>query len=316
MIRLAIRVRHADAETVLAELLELAPAGLEERELGEGIVEYAIYGAPGELPQLPELRASVGEALVEVTTSELPDDWSERWKHFHRPVLVEPPGLVAREGQEGATAVVAREGEADAPGLVAREGAVPALHVGAPWHGAAGRPGALEIVIDPGQAFGTGSHATTRLCLELLLALASESGERGPVLDVGCGSGVLAIASSLLGYAPVRALDVEEASVLATRQNAARNGASVEVERRDVRRGIPRWETAPVVLANLVRPLLLELSSSLPAAPAQLILGGLLVSEVDEIVEVYRKRFSLRERERRLSPEWAAVWLSAPLEHP
>jgi ribosomal protein L11 methyltransferase len=292
MIRLAIRVRSADAEVVLAELLALVPAGLEERELGDGSVEYAIYGAPGELPQLPELQASVGEALVEVSTSELPDDWSERWKHFHRPVLVEPPAAVAREG------------------------GVPALHLRAPWHAAAVGPGALEIVIDPGQAFGTGSHATTRLCLELLLALASEHRERGPVLDVGCGSGVLAIASSLLGYAPVHAVDLERASVLATRENAQRNSASVAVERLDVRQGIPTWRTAPVVLANLVRPLLAELAWNLPGPPPHVIASGLLVHEVDEIVEVYRSRFSLLERERRLSPEWAAVWLSAPSARP
>jgi ribosomal protein L11 methyltransferase len=326
VIRLAIRVRGADAEAVLAELLELVPAGLEERELEDGTVEYAIYGAPGELPTLPDLRASVGEALVEVATSELPDDWSERWKQFHRPVLVQPPSPVAREGSPDDSAPVAREGRgedgspvaregrAEDGGLVAREGGVPALHVRAPWLAAAEGPGTLEIVIDPGQAFGTGAHASTRLCLELLLALAATSGARGPALDVGCGSGVLAIAASLLGYAPVSALDVEQASVLATRENAERNGASVEVRRSDLRRGVAVWREAPVVLANLVRPLLLELASELPAAPAHLIAGGLLVDQVDEIVEVFEARFTLQERERRLSPEWAAVWLSAPAQ--
>ena len=88
MIRLAVRVARADAETVLAELLELAPGGLEERELGDDAVEYVIYGAPGELPALPDLRAAAGDALVDVSSSEVPDDWSERWKAFHRPVDV------------------------------------------------------------------------------------------------------------------------------------------------------------------------------------------------------------------------------------
>ena len=82
MIRLAVRVAGEDAELVLAELLELAPAGVEEAERPGGIVEYAIYGAPGELPVLPDLRAAVGEALVEISTSEMPDDWSERWSTF------------------------------------------------------------------------------------------------------------------------------------------------------------------------------------------------------------------------------------------
>ena len=69
MIRLAVRVRREDAELVLAELLELAPSGVEEAELGEGVIEYAVYGSPGELPELPDLRAAVGDALVEIATS-------------------------------------------------------------------------------------------------------------------------------------------------------------------------------------------------------------------------------------------------------
>ena len=73
MIRLALRVRRDDAEVALAELLELAPAGVEERDLGD-VVEYAVYGAPGELPTLPDLRAAAGGALVDVHTEEIADD--------------------------------------------------------------------------------------------------------------------------------------------------------------------------------------------------------------------------------------------------
>ena len=88
MIRLALRVHRADAELVLAELLELAPSGVEERELPGDVVEYAVYGAPGELPALPDLQAVAGNALVEITTEEIADDWHERWKAFHRPVAI------------------------------------------------------------------------------------------------------------------------------------------------------------------------------------------------------------------------------------
>src|SRR4029077_20007176 len=91
VIRLAVRVRREQAELVLAELLELAPAGVEESQAGEDTVEYAVYGAPGELPGLPDLKAAAGDALVEISTSETADDWQERWKRFHRPVLVEAP---------------------------------------------------------------------------------------------------------------------------------------------------------------------------------------------------------------------------------
>ena len=90
MIRLAIRVRREDAELALAELLQLAPAGVEELEISEQTIEYAVYGAPGELPALPDLKAAAGDALVEVSTTEIPEDWSERWKQFHSPVLIEP----------------------------------------------------------------------------------------------------------------------------------------------------------------------------------------------------------------------------------
>ncbi|HXP29368.1 MAG TPA: hypothetical protein VN804_06400, partial [Solirubrobacteraceae bacterium] len=93
MIRLAVRVHREQAELVLAELLELAPAGVEEAQVGEDMVEYAVYGAPGELPGLPDLKAAAGDALVEISTSETADDWQERWKQFHPPVLVQAPAL-------------------------------------------------------------------------------------------------------------------------------------------------------------------------------------------------------------------------------
>ena len=77
------------------------------------------------------------------------------------------------------------------------------------------------VVIDPGRAFGTGAHETTRLCLELLLEL-----DRGSFLDVGCGSGVLAIAAAKLGFAPVVALDVDNAAVDASRRNAKQTAST------------------------------------------------------------------------------------------
>ena len=72
---------------VLAALLELAPSGVEQVD-GEGFVEFALYGAPGELPSLPEGEAEVGGVRVSVRGEEVPDDWAERWKRFHAPVLI------------------------------------------------------------------------------------------------------------------------------------------------------------------------------------------------------------------------------------
>jgi ribosomal protein L11 methyltransferase len=278
MIRLAVRVDRVHAEIALAELLELAPGGVEEVDLGDA-VEYAVYGPPGELPLLPDLEAAVGDALIEVTTSELADDWSERWKQFHQPLVIGP--------------------------------AHPRLAVRPPWEQPIGTD--VELVIDPAQAFGTGAHATTRLCLELLLALADAREQRGPLLDLGCGSGVLAIAAAKLGYGPVRAVDFDPLSVEATAANAAVNDVTLEVARCDLRSDpVP---AAPTVLANLLRPLLLDYARVLEAAdgpePAQtLIASGLLIHEADEIAAAFAA-LGLREQDRRERGEWAALLLAA-----
>jgi ribosomal protein L11 methyltransferase len=305
VIRLAVRVRREDAELVLAELLELAPGGVEEVRLGEETVEYAVYGAPGELPELPALDAAVGDTPVEVSSTEIADDWSERWKRFHRPVLIEPQRRVSAERGE-------RAGER-----------VPALHVRPPWEAPSDRDDVEEIVIDPGQAFGTGAHATTRLCLELLLELTALAGPLGPLLDVGTGSGVLAIAAARLGFSPVLGLDHERESVAAAKENAKANGVAIDVRRFDLRARALPWlgrdgeraladgpaGSSLVVVANLLRPLLLDLARAMPRAPAHLLAGGLLKEQVDEVVGAFGERLGMRERERRERGEWAVVWL-------
>jgi len=283
-----VRVVAADAEIVLAELLELAPGGVEEVELDGGVVEYAVYGSSGELPDLPEVRAAAGSALVEVSSSEIAEDWDERWKRFHRPVQIDSP----------------------APGRV------PSVRVRPPWEPPGGHEQTVEVVVDPGQAFGTGGHATTRLCVELLLGLAAAEQSRGPLLDVGTGSGVLAITAAKLGYTPVVGFDHDRESVRAAALNASVNGVDIDIRRLDLRVSpIPTPDddlTLPTVLvANLLRPLLLELASAISAPPAHMLAGGLLKGEVDEIARVYAERLGMHERERRESDDWAALWLQA-----
>jgi ribosomal protein L11 methyltransferase len=266
LIRLAVRVHRAQAEIVLAELLELAPAGVEEVELGADTVEYAVYGAPGELPELPALRAAAGGALVEVVTEELADDWAERWREFHKPLVL---------------------GER--------------LTVRPPWE----PPGTteLDVVIDPGRAFGTGAHASTRLCLELLLELEPST---GGVVDLGCGSGVLAIVASLLGHAPVIALDNDPAAVEAARANAALNGAAVEVRRHDLRTaGTP---SQALIVANLLGPLLIEYAGRI-ASGDRVIASGLLRTEADRVARAFAVAAGLAERARRERGDWAALLL-------
>ena len=267
MIRLALRVRAEHADAVLAQLLELVPNGVEEDEAA-GVVEYAVYGAPGELPELPDLRAAAGPALVDVEAREVPDDWFDAWRSFHQPVTI--------GGR---------------------------IHVRPPWADPPAGP-EHDVVIDPGRAFGTGAHDSTRLCLELLLDLSPG----GPFADLGSGSGVLAIAAARLGWAPVLAVDHEPAAVQAARANADRNRVDLEVRRCDLRRSPP--PAAPTVAANLLRPLLLDLAPRLDPSTEHVIAGGLLTTEADEVSAAFAAR-GLRERSRRHAGEWAALLLAA-----
>lgn len=249
---------------MLAALLELAPAGFEQVD-GHGWVEFALYGAPGELPEFQRGPAEVAGVEVSVSGTEVADDWAERWREFHRPLLV--GGRV---------------------------------WVRPPW--AEPRAGALDLVIDPARAFGTGAHPTTRLSLELLLDVAP----RGPLSDIGCGSGVLAIAAAQLGFEPVLALDNDPAAVEATVANARRNDVELaRVERLDLRSDpLP---PAPTVTANLVRSLLLELARRMPESPETLIVSGLLEGEEDEAAAAFEQ---MRERRRLRLQGWSALLLT------
>jgi ribosomal protein L11 methyltransferase len=248
---------------VLAELLELAPAGVEQVD-GDGWVEYALYGAPGELPAFPDGEAEVGGTRVRVRGEPVADDWAERWKAFHEPVLV-----------------------------------AERVFIRPPW--AKRRADAVDLVIDPGQAFGTGAHPTTRLSLELLLLLPPQ----GSLADLGCGSGVLAIAAALLGFGPVTAVDNELAALDATRANASANGVQLDrIERLNLRDESP--PEADTIVANLVRPLLLDVARRISARPRALIVSGLLDAEADEVAAAFAP---LTERERRSEQGWTALML-------
>jgi ribosomal protein L11 methyltransferase len=156
--------------------------------------------------------------------------WEERWRDFHKPVRVGP------------------------------------LWVGPPW--AEAPADAIAVVVDPGRAFGTGAHATTRLCLEALVDL-----RRGSLLDVGCGSGVLAIAAALLGYAPVTGIDTDPAAIEATLANAAANGVTVDARAADGT-GHP-LPPAAVTVANIS----LEAVLALEPRSDVLVTSGYLASE-------------------------------------
>jgi ribosomal protein L11 methyltransferase len=221
--------------------------------------------------------------VVDVRTEPVLEGWETRWHEFLRPVRV---------------------GE-----LVVRP----------PWID--GDPG--DLVIDPGTYFGAGTHATTRICLELLqrerpagaicdwgagTGVLGRERPAGGIWDWGAGTGVLAIAAARLGWGPVTAVELEAGALEIIRANAARNGVTVEARTGDLREGAP-W--ASTVLANLPKPVLLEIAGRLgrlahDLAPAtRIIASGMLATEADEVVAA----FGMRARRRVERDGWAGVVL-------
>jgi ribosomal protein L11 methyltransferase len=308
VIRLAVRVARADAEVALAGLLDLVPAGLEEVERADGTIEFAVYRPAGAPPDPSAVRAALGAAVLRLSSTTVADDWAERWREFHRP---------SRVGDR--------------------------LWVRAPWEPPAA-PGLIDVEIEPAQAFGTGSHPTTRLCLGLLVSLAEQGEAAGPLIDIGCGSGVLAIAAAKLGWSPVAGVDHEAESVAATRANAAANGVAVDARQADILVEAPPSApavtgnllvevppsapavtanllveappSAPAVTANLLAPLLVELAARMTGRPRHLIAGGLAPDQADAVVAAFARHQGLVERERRHEGGWTALLLTAPDARP
>ena len=156
------------------------------------------------------------------------------------------------------------------------------LWVGPPWEEAPAD--ALPVIIDPGRAFGTGAHATTRLCLELLQELEPTS-----LLDVGCGSGVLSVAAAKLGFEPVVAVDLDDVALETTRANAAANGVTVEVRR--------ELEPSELAVMNIALDVVESMLSELPVERA--ITSGYL--ERDE-----PRAEGWHQLQRRVRDGWAA----------
>ncbi len=171
-----------------------------------------------------------------VLAERVPDGWEERWRTFHRPV--------------------------HAGGL----------WIGPPWE--APPPGEPAVVVDPGRAFGTGAHPTTRACIELLAGH-----ERGAVLDAGTGSGVIAVAAATLGFEPVFAVDIDQDAVEAAMATASRNGVRVQVWRADVL--VDELPEADLMVANIELRAVESLLARRPAARA--ITSGYLADETPQV---------------------------------
>jgi ribosomal protein L11 methyltransferase len=205
-----------------------------------------------------EGAAKLWRAFGEYAWSEVPEAWQTRWREFHRPVRIGP------------------------------------LWVGPPW--LEPEPDAVAVVIDPGRAFGTGAHPTTQVCLELICELSGTRG--GNLLDVGCGSGVLAIAAAKLGFSPVVALDHDEVTLTTARENARANDVSLDLRLLEALED--ELPPADLIVANVSATIVEALAARVSAG--RFLSSGYLASESPHL-----PGFSLLER--RIRDGWAAdLW--------
>jgi len=248
-VRLTVRVPAADAERAIAEAAAALGTGCRQGAHADGaaLLDFWVPAAGADRGGLERLLRDAG-IDAGVAAADQDDAWRDAMRAFHRPV--------------------------EAGGR---------LLVRPPWE--APRPPLLDVEIDPGMAFGTAQHATTRACLALL----AEMAPGGPLLDIGCGSGVLAIAARRLGFDPVWALDADPLAVEATLANARRNGVGLRVARRRI--GADRLPAAGVVTANLTATVLRELADALPEpAPRRLVASGMRPEEVAGVTAALGRR--------------------------
>lgn len=281
IMRLTAVVAAGDADLAVAECHALTGVGCMQGDPVDGRVAIDTWmpaaGCPG-AAALAEHLAAAGIA-AEVSEGEQDDAWRDALRDFHQPVVA---GRV---------------------------------RVRPPW--VAPVPGMHDVVIDPGMAFGTGQHPTTRTALELLQRIPV----RGAVLDAGCGSGILAIAARRLGFTPVVAIDFDPDSVAATARAARANMVDAITVHRAVI-GEEPLPVAPVLLANITLEVLGVLATAIVGSTrgtagtepttgvAHAVLSGLREHEVDAAVAAFAP-LGLAEAERLPEDGWASVRLRA-----
>lgn len=177
-------------------------------------------------------------------------------------------------------------------------------------------PGHAVIWLDPGLAFGTGNHETTRLCCERLVAFAQERDRSAVVIDAGCGSGILALSAAKLGFNHVSGFDNDPEAVRVSEENAELNGLSgrVAFKTADLISGLA-GRRADLVLANIQADVLMTFASGLVSAVApggQLVLSGILASENDRVKAAFASVAPGWSMDTRVMGEWSDLVLDRP----
>lgn len=254
------------------------------------LVFYPAADGPSTREELLEvLPAAYAEpGVLEVEAGSVSRDWVEGWRLHFRPIVIgsvriRPPW--------------------EAP-------------LGAECAGAAGAP-LVDVMINPGLGFGTGLHPTTRGTLLLLqegAEPAAADGGRGPLTDVGTGSGILAIAAAKLGWGPVVALDNDPVALISARENVAENGvdAQVQIHEANTDSAQEAWFDGATVLANMtLEPvsLLLRRLAALAARPRRLVVSGILAGSQEEQIMLIAHEAGFTPGRRQYETEWVSFEL-------
>lgn len=271
----------AEAADTLLELLDadaFTPTVWEDVETQAARLDVFLEdaaAAPG-VAQAVRAAAAIAGFEVSPTVEALPAaDWAEAWKRFFHVERVSPR-IVIRPS----------------------------------WEAYAAAPGEAVLTLDPGMSFGTGKHPTTRACLQLLDALAAGDLSR-PVLDMGCGSGILAIAARKLGFTHVRGFDYDPDAVAVARANAAANGLDIPFEARDLASNL---DQGALVLANILGPVLIEHAAEVACAVlpgGALVASGILEALYPDVRAAF-EAYGLREARSILIGEWRTGLFSNP----
>ncbi len=251
--------------------------GVENTLLEADALVGCVVDVPGASEVVKELAADLEALGAEISQSKLPEsNWEDAWKQFFKPRRI------------GSKFVIRPT-----------------------WEPFDSEPDDCVIVLDPGQAFGTGDHPTTRLCLELMetVDLRNKS-----VADVGCGSGVLSIAAKLLGAAQVDAVDIDPIAAQVARQNAALNGVEIEAIAGEGFAALLSTRTYDLILSNIISATLIRVA---PEAFARIKPGGQwIVSGIMESnwpdVRSAAEGLGFQVAEARSEDDWVAARFERP----
>jgi ribosomal protein L11 methyltransferase len=231
-----------------------------------GDAELVMFGTETELPDDRELRRLCGDLLLRIDRRSAPAAWRERRLVTYRPTVF---------GDRLA---------------VRPDWAPPSAS------------GLIDIALVDEGSFGTGTHPTTRACLTVLTGITPQ----GSFADLGCGSGVLAIAAAALGFSPVLAVDADRAATTSATENAKQNGASVQVRRLDLNADAPPG--TDLVAANVPLAVHRGIASRLSAETTRVLVSGVGETEAEALLEIYAET-GLARRDHHLDRGWLAILL-------